>query len=62
MEMKRDELFQFIRWFNLLIGVWNAYLYIMGGGWHYLGLGFINIALWAFTRKVKFKNIDPNGF
>ena len=55
MEMKREELFQFIRWFNLLIGVWNVYLYVMGGGWHYLGLGFINIALWTFTRKVKFR-------
>ena len=55
MEMKRDELFQFIRWFNLIIGLWNIYLYTMGGGWHFLGLGFINTAVWAFTRKVKLR-------
>ena len=53
--MKRDELFQFIRWFNLLIGAWNIYLFNMGGGYHLLGLGFINFALWAFTRKVTFR-------
>ena len=55
MEMKRDELFQFVRWFNLIIGLWNIYLYTIGAGWHFLGLGFINIALWTFTRKVKFR-------
>jgi hypothetical protein len=55
MEMKRDELFHFIRWFNLIAGVFNLYLFSMGGGYHLLGLGFINTAVWAFTRKVKFR-------
>ena len=53
--MKRDEFFQFVRWFNLLIGIFNLYLYILGGGYHLLGLGFINTAIWAFTRKVNLK-------
>ena len=53
--MKRDELLQFIRWFNLFVGVFNFYLFSMGAGYHLLGLGFINIALWALTRKVTFR-------
>ena len=35
------------------IGDFLARQWTMGGGWHFLGLGFINIALCAFTRKVK---------
>ena len=50
--MRRDELFQFIRWINLITGIWNMYLFSIGGGYHILGIGLINIAVWAFTRKV----------
>ena len=57
MEIKRDEMFQFVRWFNLIIGVLNIYYYLMGAGAHVLALGFLNIAVWSFTRKVKQNNV-----
>lgn len=53
--MERDELFQFARWLNVIIGAINLYLYSMGGGYHLLGLGMINVSVWVLTRKVKLK-------
>ena len=49
--LRKDELFQAIRWFNLIIGVMNLYLYGQGGGYHLLGIGIINIGVWVFTRR-----------
>ena len=48
--MKKDEIYQATRWFNLIIGFMNLYLYSMGGGYHLLGIGIINISVWVFTR------------
>ena len=53
MEIKRDEFFHFARWINLLIGFFNIYLFNMGGGYHLLGIGALNVIIWAFTRKPK---------
>ena len=53
MEIKRDELFHFVRWLNLLIGALNLYLWQMGGGHHLLTLSLLNASIWAFTRKPK---------
>ena len=58
MEIKRDELFHFVRWLNLLIGVLNLYLWQMGGGYHLLALGVLNVAVWTFTRKLRKKGIN----
>ena len=55
MEIKRDEIFQFVRWLNILMSVMNIYFFLMGGGFPYLSLGLLNIAVWSFTRKVKQK-------
>ena len=55
MDIRRDEMFQFVRWFNLIVGILNIYYYTIGAGSHILALGFINIAVWAFTRKAKKK-------
>ena len=53
MDIKRDELFHFVRWINLIIGLLNLYLFSMGGGYHLLGIGVLNVIVWAFTRKTK---------
>ena len=53
MEIKRDEMFHFVRWFNLIIGLSNMYYYFIGAGLPVLALGLLNIAVWSFTRKVK---------
>ena len=51
-ELKRDELFQFVRWFNLMIGLYNICLWYYGAGFILLGIAMSNIAVWVFTRKV----------
>ena len=56
MEIKRDELFHFVRWLNLLIGALNLYLWQMGAGHHLLALSLLNASIWAFTRKPKKNN------
>ena len=57
MEIKRDEMFQFVRWLNLIVGVFNLYLFQIGGGYHLLAISLLNIALWAFTRKPRKNNV-----
>jgi hypothetical protein len=52
MEIKRDEMFQAARWLNLIVGLMNIYLYGQGGGYHLLGIGMLNIGVWAFTRGI----------
>ena len=56
MEIKRDEVFQFVRWLNFLAGLFNLYLFYMGAGYHLLGISLLNMAIWAFTRKPKKKD------
>lgn len=51
MEIRRDEMFHFTRWLNLLLGILNLYYYVVGGGFHLFGIGMINVAIWAFTRR-----------
>ena len=53
MNIKRDEIFHFVRWMNLIVGFLNVYYYMMGAGTPILALGLINVAVWSFTRKVK---------
>ena len=55
MEIRRDELFHFVRWINLIVGALNVYLFSIGGGHHFLALGVLNAAVWAITRKIKNK-------
>ena len=56
MEVRRDELFHFVRWLNLLIGGLLAYFFLMGGGYHVMALGLLNMAVWTFTRKPRRKD------
>ena len=49
--MKRDEWFQCVRWFNLVVGFYNLYYYVNYGNWALLCMGGLNIAAWVFTRK-----------
>ena len=40
-------------WLNLFIGIYNLYLYSIGGDffWNFL-IGSLNIGAWVFFRKV----------
>jgi hypothetical protein len=51
--MKRDEIFHAIRWLNLVIALFNMYLFSIGFGYSLLGLAVLNIAVWTFTRSIK---------
>jgi len=53
MEIRRDELFHFLRWMNLIIGFNNLWWWYQGAGYHMLALGLLNTAVWALTRKPK---------
>ena len=53
MEIKRDEVFNAIRWINLMVGMLNIYLFKIGGGYSLLGIGALNIGVWAMTRRMK---------
>ena len=57
MEIKRDELFHFVRWLNLLIGVLNLYYFSVGAGHYLLAIGALNVVVWAFTRKLRKNNV-----
>jgi len=51
----RNDIFQAVRWFNLIIGMANFYYYFIGASFFLLPLGALNMAAWAFTlgRKVE---------
>ena len=50
-KMKRDEVFQSIRWLNLGMGLINLYYYIIVAGPIILSIEMLNIGAWVFTRK-----------
>ena len=50
---RRDEFVGFIRWINLIVGLFNLYLFIAGGGYHLLGIGALNMTVWVFTRRAR---------
>ncbi len=49
--INKGDLFQFARWINLFVGIFNLYLFTLGGGLFLLGLGSLNIGVWVFSRK-----------
>ena len=53
MGLRRDEMFQAVRILNLLVGLFNIYLYSLGGGYHLLGIAMLNVGAWTFTRGAK---------
>ena len=51
--LNKDDMFQFARWLNLGVGFLNLYYYAIGGGYHLLGIGALNIGAWVFSRYKK---------
>jgi hypothetical protein len=47
----REEL-KIIIWINLLIGLYNLYLYVNGGWLFNFIIGSLNIGVWVFFRKI----------
>ncbi len=38
---------------NLLVGIYNMYLYVNGDWWFNLLIGSLNIGVWVFNRNSK---------
>ena len=54
MTEEKKEVFKYVIWFNLFIGLYNLYLYVNGGDlfWNFI-IGSLNIGVWVFNRKIK---------
>ena len=50
-EERREEL-KIIIWINLLIGLYNIYLYVNSDWLFNLIIGALNIGVWVFFRKI----------
>tara|TARA_R110002020_G_scaffold358420_1_gene570698 strand:+ start:177 stop:338 length:162 start_codon:yes stop_codon:yes gene_type:complete len=49
---KRDGL-RLTAWLNLSIGIYNMYLFGIGGDWFWnFFIGSLNIGVWVFFRKI----------
>jgi hypothetical protein len=53
MTKEKREAIRYSAWLNLFIGIYNMYLYSIGGDlfWNFL-IGSLNIGVWVFFRKV----------
>ena len=53
MSEEKKEIFRYVIWFNLFIGIYNLSLYVNGGDlfWNFI-IGSLNIGAWVFFRKV----------
>ena len=52
MTQEKRESIRLAAWLNLFIGVYNIYLYGIGGSlfWNFI-IGALNIGVWVFFRK-----------
>tara|TARA_B100000029_G_C17572706_1_gene957180 strand:+ start:1394 stop:1555 length:162 start_codon:yes stop_codon:yes gene_type:complete len=53
MTEEKREAIRYSAWLNLFIGIYNFYLYSIGGDlfWNFI-IGSLNIGVWVFFRKV----------
>jgi len=47
----RAQMYRLTRWFNLIIGIYNLYVYTEKDLLFSFILGCLNIGVWVFTRK-----------
>ncbi len=58
MSEERKDMLKIILWVNLIIGIYNLYLYTSGGWLFNLIIGSLNIGAWVFNRDIIFKNTE----
>lgn len=45
---------KWVLWLNLVVGIYNLYLFVNNGSWFIFILGAVNIGVWVFnTRRLK---------
>ena len=52
MTKEKREVLIAAAWLNLVIGIYNLYLYTQGEWWFNLLVGSLNIGVWVFYRKI----------
>jgi hypothetical protein len=58
MSEERKDMLKIILWVNLIIGIYNLYLYTNGGWLFNLIIGSLNIGAWVFNRNIIFKSTE----
>jgi len=54
-KITRAEKFQAIRWANLLVGLLQLHYYVAGASLFTGIIAYLNIGVWALTRKIRIK-------
>ena len=54
MTQERKEQIKYALWLNLILGLYNLYMYVEGDWWFNLLIGSINIGVWVFNRDIAF--------
>jgi len=60
MSKERKKILKYILWFNLLIGLYNIYLWNQGSWWFNIIIGSLNIGVWVFNRNILFSKDREN--
>ena len=58
MSEERKDMLKIILWVNLIIGIYNLYLYTNGGWLFNLIIGSLNIGALVFNRDIIFKSTE----
>jgi len=53
MTTEKRENIRLVAWLNLFIGIYNIYLWSIGGSifWNLI-IGILNVGVWVFFRKI----------
>ena len=60
MSKEKKEIFKYILWLNLLIGLYNIHLWNQGGWLFNIIIGSLNIGVWVFNRNILFSKDREN--
>jgi len=58
---KKRELIGIVLKFNLIIGIYNLYLFSIGNNLFNLVIGSMNIGVWTFFRDFSFLNANESN-
>ena len=52
MTKEKRDVVRYIIWLNLFMGLYNLYVYSIGGWLFNFIIGSLNIGVWVFNRKI----------
>ena len=60
MTKERKEQIKYALWLNLILGIYNLFMYVQGDWWFNLLVGSLNIGVWVFNRDTAFSKSTFN--